>query len=355
MKVDCEFVNLCGSCDINYARNCCLYSILKKGNFKLCKKNKICPNVNVCEKAVDGFLIRSSLFNRTIPTIEDISKINFSIKKPYEKFSQVFIPKIEVGRKDYEEQVEVFKELNINTIAVSLKRLLSNKINFLIKESYLKDLHEIVKFDGKIMLITTVHDYNCIKLMNNIDQYLNELKILKPDIITTFDANFYLDQPLFITAFQTFNILKANEKIKDVDIAQVAMIPPSPKQFFKPTLETFLNINYKTICIPFAELNKEKNSYRDIIIKKIQEVKSMKNYNFEYLLLSTTPTSKYFADCYSTLSWYIKRKTAIFFSKKKYWTNKLKKYQLIIENKREQKKRQEQEEKKQKKITNYLK
>ncbi|MEJ2250024.1 MAG: hypothetical protein P8Y97_10230, partial [Candidatus Lokiarchaeota archaeon] len=337
MNVDCKFVNLCGTCDINYARNCCLYSILKKGNFKLCMKNNICPNVKVCEKAVDGSLIRSSLFNRIIPTIEDISEINFTIKKPYEKFSQAFIPRIEIGRKDYEEQVEVFNILNINTIAVSLRRLLSRKIKYLIKKSYLKDLHETVKFDGKIMLITTVHDYYCIKLMNKIDQYLDELKILNPDIITTFDANFYLDQPLFITAIQTFNILKANEKIKDVDIAQVAIIPPSPKQFFKPTLETFLNINYKTICIPLAELNKEKNKYRDIIIKEIKKFKSMKNYNFEYLLLSTSPSSKYFADCYSTLSWYIKRKTAIFSSKKNYWTNKLKKYQLIIENKRKQK------------------
>ena len=116
---------------------------------------------------------------------------------------------------------------------------------------------------------------------------------------------------------KTFNILKANERIKDLDIAQVGLVPPSPKQFFKPTLETFLNLNYKTICIPFAELNKENNPHRDFIIEIVQEFKSMNNYEFKYLLLSTSPTKKYYADYYSTHSWYIKRGPAIFLSKKK--------------------------------------
>lgn len=354
MVLDCKYVNLCTKCDISLQKKCCLYSRIEKGNFNLCKKLKICPNLIVCEKAVDGTLSRSSLFNKIIPTVEDISKIDFTIKNPYEKFSQDFIPRIELSRKDYEEQIEVFKELNINTIAVSLKRLLSNKLNLIIKESFLKDLHQIFKFDGEILLITTVHDYHCIKLMNNIEQYVNDLKILNPDIITTFDANFYLDQPLFITATQTLNILKANEVIKDLDIAQVGLVPPSPKQFFKTTLEAFLNLNYKTICIPFAELNKEKNSHRDFILNTIQEIKSMRNDDFEYLLLSTSPTKKYYADCYSSPSWYIKRKSAFFLSKKKNWYNKLRHYQLAIQQIREEKKRREREEKIQRKLTNYL-
>lgn len=194
-ELECKFVNLCEGCDTNQANYCCLNLKIKKGNFYLCKKYKVCPNLTACKMAVDGSLSRSSLFNRIIPSVEDISQIDFSIKKPYEKFSQTFIPRIEVSNKDYKEEIEVFKELNIQTIAVNLKCLLSNKLNLIIKDSFLKDLHEIIKFEGEIMLLTTVHDYHCMKLMDNIEHYINDLEILNPDIITTFDANFYLDQP----------------------------------------------------------------------------------------------------------------------------------------------------------------
>ena len=118
MSLDCKFRNLCEGCDINQANKCCLNLKIKNGNFYLCRRYKVCPNLTACKMAVDGTLSRTSLFNRIIPSAEDFGKINFSIKKPYEKFSETFIPRIEVNNKNYEEQIDVLTD-TLSSLVIS--------------------------------------------------------------------------------------------------------------------------------------------------------------------------------------------------------------------------------------------
>ncbi|MBA7716828.1 hypothetical protein ES703_125909 [subsurface metagenome] len=303
MKVKCPFSTLCKYCDNYYSNICCLYKTYSESDFKTCKKIGLCPNLNLCQTAMNGNLIRMSLFNKIIPDLEDAKSIRYHVNKPFEGFNIRFIPRVDIYGENSKNQISIIKKLGIDTIAISLNRIISNKEEKIIKSGFKSNLHDKLDFDGNILLQTNIPDCYCIKIMENAKEYINNLNILKPDIITTFDANFYLDQPLFATSIQTVNILKSNLLISNINIPQIFLIPPAPEPFFKSIFEVFLKSNHKTICIPLGEFTKSKNSYALKLIKYINQQKQIANKDFEVLLISKNPDKKMIADCYSSHSW----------------------------------------------------
>lgn len=319
MKV-CPFRELCNYCNFEIQDICCMYETYRNGNFKICREKKVCPNYIICRDIINGNLKRKQIFYNVIPSLKELANIDYSVRHPLENFKESFIPRIEINRSDLLDQTKVIKDLGFNMIAISLNKLMSEKKEQLIKESYLENLHEKFNFHEKILLLTNIHDYYCIKIMKNIDQFIEELEKMKIDIITSLDANFYLDQPLVATLIQLKNLIDANNKLNKSNLELVGLIPPLNYQLFKFLVKKFITMGYKTICIPLAQLNKSKDSYRLKIVNFIQQYK-IKN-NFELLLISTAPKRKMRADCYSTKSWVLSKNHLS-------WKNKLKRYRRV--------------------------
>jgi len=303
MVSNCPFTDLCQFCNNYFFDICCLRETYKKEVFRKCTEIGICPNLYVCRDAINGKLSRISLFNNIIPSLGDIKSYEYIVKKPFKKFNNGFIPRIEVFGDNFKNQMKIIKKLEIDYIAVSLADLISNIEGEILKENFRNNLHDKLGFDGKILLQTNIPDCYCIKIMENHLKYIDAINILNPDIITTFDANFYLDQPLFINSIQIINILNANLLISELDIPQIFLLPPVPLPLFKSIFEVFLKSNHSSICIPIAEFNKSKNPYFLKILHYINYTRETSGKKFGLLLLSKSPDIKMYADCYSSNTW----------------------------------------------------
>ncbi len=303
MVSNCPFKDLCQFCDDYFLDICCLYKTYTQDDFKNCKKIELCPNLYLCQNAINGKLIRMSLFYNVIPSLEDIRSYEYMVKQPFKNFKKRFIPRIEVYGDKFKNQMKVIRKLELDFIAVSLADFISNIEGEILKENFRNNLHDRLDFDGKILLQTNIPDCYSIKIMENHLKYIDALNCLKPDIITTFDANFYLDQPLFINSIQIINILNANLLINKLDIPQIFLLPPAPLPLFKSIFKVFLRSNHKSICIPIAEFSKSKNSYILKIINYVNFIRETSDREFEVLLISKSPDKKLYADCYSSNTW----------------------------------------------------
>ncbi|MBN1215552.1 MAG: hypothetical protein JXA99_08910 [Candidatus Lokiarchaeota archaeon] len=293
----CPYLRLCKYCNSIQKKRCCLHHSVSNNDMIMCY-NLECVNSHDCIDAIENILKPIQ-----IPSIKDIISNNFTVKKPLLDLKTNFIPRIDLfSSKKRNEQIKIIERNNIPILAISLQNLLSSKKDQILKNNFNKDIHDIIDFNGKILLVTNISDHFCEKLLSNIDQYISALKILKPDIITTFDANFYLTQPIFITKYQLNQILIANNRIKDLNIYQIGLVPPVQVKYFEIILDRMLNNNYKVIGIPFLEINRDKKrklkqNYIDILNKFKQK------YDFKFILISTNPDKKIMSDCYISQSW----------------------------------------------------
>jgi len=303
MNSNCPFKELCQICDKFIFENCCLFKTYIENDFKICKKIRLCLNLFLCEDAINGNLIRKSLFNKIIPTLDDIKSFKYNVKNPFKGFKRRFIPRIEVYGESSKNQMKIIKKLGIDFIAVSLKNLISNSENKILKKNFENNLHDILDYDGKILLLTIIPDYYCLKIIKNSQKYVEALNLLQPDVITTFDANFYLDQPLFINFIQTLNILKANLAISNLEIPQIFLLPPVPLPLFECIFEVFLQSNHKSLCIPAGEFRNPKDPHLLKIIDFINYKKDILKKKFELLLISKSPNERIYANCYLSDTW----------------------------------------------------
>ncbi len=273
---DCTYLDHCYYCEPSNYKNCCLYSKLLNNDLKKCKSLR-CINSYDCIDMIDGKILVDH-----IPKIDFVKNANYQINQPLINFNQSFIPRIDFySAKNRNKQIEVIKELNIKTVAISLQDLMSDDKDLLIKSTLVDDLHRMLNFEDKILLLTNMNDVYCEKILNNIYRYMDLLQILNPDIITTFDANFYISQPYFVLVDRIRWILKANEIIKDLEIFQIGLVPPVPYIFFKTILKQMLEIGYKTVGIPLLEINRDKNyELRHEILKILYNFKSKYEFNF---------------------------------------------------------------------------
>lgn len=300
---DCPFIDLCQFCNDYFLDICCLHNTNSKNDFKNCKKIGLCPNLYLCKDAINGKLSRMSLFYDIIPSLEDIKSYKYLVKKPLKNFQTRFIPRIEVYGDTFKNQMKIIKKLEVDFIAVSLADFISNIEGEILKDNFRHNLHDRLDFDGKILLQTNIPDYYCIKIMENHQKYRDALNCLDPDVITTYDTNFYLDQPLFISSIQIINLLNANSLISDIEIPQIFLLPPAPLPLFKSIFEVFLRSNHKTICLPVAEFSKSKNTYLLKILNHINLIRETTDKEFELLLLSKSPDKRICVDCYSSNTW----------------------------------------------------
>lgn len=269
-------------------------------------------NIVKCISIKDCKAFRNRVLNDSyLPKVEKYFDNIRPINHPLQKLDDYFIPRIEVRtRKSLKNQIKIVNKCKINTISVSLQDLLSPNNPRSIKSNFAQDLHHLFDFHKKIILSLNIRDKLCKFLLEHLEIIPKIFKILNPDITTTLDANFYIDQPFFITALQLNKILKGNIIIERLKIQKIGLVPPSMSPFFEITLLSILKRNYSVVAIPLLEINKYSrvihNIFREGLMKQIYKIQS--KLKFKFLLISTNPSKKLYPDYFSGLSWWIPSK-----------------------------------------------
>lgn len=329
----CIYDDLCRYCSPYYRINCCLFKKIikspvnsKRVIFEKCNSKRCINSLDCCDIVNERILGKEKkIFNEDIPKKSHILSNNYTLNKHFQGFKQNFIPRIDVNSpRNREAQIKLIKKAKLDYLAISLQDLLSYDESLIIKSNYLQDLHKLLEYDGKILLLSNILDFFCEKLLKkeNTLSLIEELKILKPDVMTTLDANFYLGQPLFITLFQLSRVIQANKLLNNSKIYLVGLIPPIPL-IFKDLLTYMLKLGHKTVCVPLLEVNKYKNiKLRDKTVGYLNDFKQ--KFSFDFLLISTNPYVKTYVDCFSSQTWLKKNVTSFEFNEKvKIWKKNL--------------------------------
>ena len=133
--------------------------------------------------------------------------------------------------------------------------------------------------------------YHSLASLFGVDrsEFVEQVKMMNVDIITTIDANFYWNQPLFITLLRLKDITIANRNINKISCSQIGLIPPMIPILTKNYIDFMLKAGFKIIGIPMQEINKDKEM--GIKSNIFHVANSFKKYkNFKILLISTSPT-----------------------------------------------------------------
>ncbi len=301
LPIECRFFKLCKYCTLSFSNECCLKYNLKFSNFP--KECQSCYNLDLCQRANEN-----KISENEIPDIKKINILQYNVKNPEYELKHNYIPKIDIhSPKLRKEQIKVIKSCKIKILNVSLQKIMSPNENELIKREYLVDLHELLNFSGRILLTTNIQDKFCEKIMQNIPKFIEQVNLMNVDVITTIDANFYWNQPLFITLLRLKDITIANRKINEMNCSQIGLVPPMIPVFTKKYMDFMLKANFKVIGIPMQEINKDNE--RGIKSKIFHTANSIKNYKtFKLLLISTSPIKAspkdlIFPDYYASLTW----------------------------------------------------
>ena len=259
----------------------------------------------MCQKAQGD-----RISNNEIPDFNIINNLQFCVKNPEYLLQQNYIPRIDIhSPKLRTEQINAIKSCKIKILNVSLQKIMASTKEELIKREYLLDLHKLLDFHGRILLTTNIEDKLCDKIMHNIPEFIEQVNLMKVDIMTTLDANFYWCQPLFITLLKLKQITMSNRLIRDINCSQIGLVPPMIPFFTKKYANFMLKANFKVIGIPMQEINKDNE--RGIKSKVFHSVNSLKKFKkFKLLLMSTSPTKSnpknlIYPDYYTSLSWTI--------------------------------------------------
>lgn len=298
---ECRLFDLCRYCTSSFYNECCLVYNLKHKDFP--KNCGDCYNKKRCKRANGD---RISI--KGIPDFTAIDNLQYRVRNPIYGLQQNYIPKIDIDSPNLRaEQIRIIRSCKINILNVSLQKMMASTKDELIKKKYLLDLHKFLDFHGKILLTTNIKDKFCDKIMQNIPKFIEQVNLMNVDIMTTLDANFYWDQPLFITLLKLKQITIANRLIQDINCSQIGLVPPMIPFFTKKYIQFMLNSNFKVIGIPMQEINKDNE--RGFKSKIFHLANSLKTFNkFKLLLISTSPTkinprNLIFSDYYTSLSW----------------------------------------------------
>ncbi len=303
---DCPFNKLCKYCNYHFYHNCCLIYTLKSNNFPRKCKFVECFNYSLCNKAV-----KEKISEYKIPNLDVLKNLRYQVRNPEYRLEKSYIPKIDIDSPKFRsEQIKIINSCKLDIINISLQKMMASAQSELIREIFLSDLHEILDFRGRILLTSNISDHFCEKIMQNIPQFIEQVNSMKVDIMTTLDANFYWNQPIFITLLKMEQITRANRLINDIDCSQIGLVPPMVPFFTQRYLKFMLESNFKIIGIPMQEINKDNK--KRIKSKIFHLVNSHKKFHkFKLLLISTSPikvkkpTDLIYPDYYTSLSWTI--------------------------------------------------
>jgi hypothetical protein len=311
-------------CNFIHLSHCCIWRRYAKLNFDLCHE---CPNNIDC---LNPTLISSEIYQLKL----GLTVINHK-QHPIEFAFDTYMPKIDMGsEKKFKSQIRNISHEQISSITVSLNEILSEKKNgeCYLRPKYRKPLHELIPWSGRIILTTNIKDKYCKFFLENPEIFISIIKLLKPDVLITADANFYTDLPEIIIQLQSLRIKKLNTLLFDLGIPLVGLVPPNI-HIFNDMVHWFLERNITILAIPMLEMNRKKKlskfevefslesaeitirqsisnddkATRKFIKEKIIEL--WFKYGIKFLILSGSPNSDITGHYYSSKSWlFVKNK-----------------------------------------------
>lgn len=344
-QTKCDLEDICINCNIQYNNECCYFNEKFKGQKKYCGNcissgdcnnlKTITPNLEILEKIIRG--IKFPAFKIHIP------KINIK-----------YIPKIDFGSSStIKEQLIELKRNGCDAIAISLADLVFfSKENFgKLKPNSNKGIHTIINFNGIIILTTNFDDDLCNFYLHHPKIFLGIITILKPDILTSVDANFYFTLPRAIINLQFARIMELNIKLVHLKIPIIGLIPPH-LDCVDRSIEIFYKLGLEMIGLPFLELGKlwnikENRVYAKRLNRKMNSHPLIED--FATIGISTSRFKDLNFDFYLSKSWLIIESTS-YNSKLQRRENQASKFKRLLD----QANKKYDIKKKQKKIVEYL-
>ncbi len=228
--------------------------------------------------------------------------------------------------------VKQVKEQKVQGIVFNPSKNMSMKQYNLLQPGSNKSLREILNYDEEIILRTNFDDKFCDLILKDPNRFREMINVLNPDSFMSVDANFYIDQPNFVTAIQLDKLFKCNNALSDLKQQIIGLVPPAMSPFFEICLLTQISIGHKSIAIPLHQMNAKKTTEYTRFFNQIHDqlLAFQKEYKFKFMLLSTTPQKNMKADSYASFTWaMVKKKGAgneAEIRKKVLQTKKLKRY-----------------------------
>ncbi len=281
-KSECSMFEFCDGCAGNY---CCFNSnshncndCINSGVISFIKKNK------------PSFL--DDLLNERISQSKYLFQNQDPLKLPD------FIARIQINSKKKKQmEMETINASKESMVLVTMKNLISNKkhSNLRLKENFNQDLHEILNYNGKIILSLNIPNKNCIRLINSPEKSLDLIKILNPDIVTGFDADFYYSNPVFLTKLRLIQCYTANLYLSKLKIPIIPFYYPLPSFYSKFQFKYITTAKPRIIAIPTLEFRGSRKIYNDTDIcnEIFEEISYLRKIpNLKIFSVNESPFSK---------------------------------------------------------------
>lgn len=281
-KTKCPMYKFCDEC---LGENCCFHSHIH--NCNRCINSGV---ISFIKGKQSGYL--DCLLNERIFQSKNLFQNQVPLNLPD------YVARIQINSKNIiQYEMEIIKLLKIKTVLVTMKNLISNdKSSYLrLKDNYCRDLHEILNFDGRIILSLNIPDENCILLINSPEKSVEMIKILNPDITTGFDADFYYSNPVFLTKLRLIQCYTANLYLSKLKIPIIPFYYPLPSLYSKYQFEYIAMAKPRIVAIPTFEFRNPLRTYNDTnicnnIFKEISYLNNISD--LQIFSVNESPNSK---------------------------------------------------------------
>ena len=215
-----------------------------------------------------------------------------------------FIPVIAL----YDKRSWFWRDFRYDAIVVRLYEILRN--DKLRKDLEGRDLHELLGFDGTIILSSIMPDE--ILDYFTVEEYIRYIDKLNPDIALALDSYTYYDDPYLLSWEQTLKSIYSAVKLSEIGIPTLPILKGGNIQQIKYSLETFKKLDVDYFVIPIRELLATNKLFLNEIIREVR----MHGYSNKYILYGGRITDTYLykdANSVINLEWYIRSKCGMIF------------------------------------------
>jgi len=133
---------------------------------------------------------------------------------------------------------------------IRLGEILTNKA--LLKDISKVGLHDYLRYDGKIALSTIMPDEVIDKLKPT--DYVKLVGDLRPDVAMVSDNHTYVDDPFYLSWFQTIRLVRYAAELRDLGVPVLGLVKGAISKQTQWCIEKQLQLGYNSFALPVREL-----------------------------------------------------------------------------------------------------
>ena len=282
LKSKCRFRDICGFC---MGKSCCYY-VKKYFDHNFCG---LCPTQASCSN-----IRKQDLTTLDMNLTKAILKANVQNLEQDGLKCEIFISVIQMNSEFLRKfEIKMIKKNRFLMINIPIKYLI-NTNDLSLKSWCDGDLHDILDYDGKILLSLNSLDSLTKRLLNNIDKTLKIFSILNPDLITGFDYDFYNTRAPFLVKFRLIECYEANFQLSKLKIPIIPFFYPIPNRFWSYQLSYLTNSQTKIIAVPHLSHPKTNDNYSKRVDRQVKrQLNHLKKLlDIDILCLNKSPLTK---------------------------------------------------------------